>query len=88
MNQYEERAQKQRRTALRSSMTMGTAGVALVVVVLLIVGLSSSAPPRFFTQAAIAAAILLLILRQVSRRMKHRTPKAAEPDPKSRLNLD
>ncbi|HEY7304514.1 MAG TPA: hypothetical protein VH601_10390 [Bryobacteraceae bacterium] len=88
MNRYEERAQKQRRAALRSSMTMGTAGVALVVVVLLIMGLSSSAPPRFFTEAAIAAAILLLILRQLSRRMKHRTPKAAEPDPKSRLNLD
>jgi zinc transporter ZupT len=88
MNRYEERAQKERRAALRSSMTMGTAGVALIVVVLLIVGLSSSAPPRFFTQAAIAAAIVLLVLRQVTRRFKHRTPRAAEPDQKSRLKLD
>jgi FtsH-binding integral membrane protein len=88
MNRYEERAQKERRTALRSSMTMGTAGLALVVVVLLIVGLSSSAPPRFFTQAAIGVAVLLLILRQVSRRLKHRAPRAAEPDPKSKLNLE
>lgn len=88
MNRYEERAQKERRAALRSSLTMGTAGLALIVVVLLIVGLSSSAPPRFFTDAAIGAAVLLLILRQVARRMKGRTPRAAEPDPKSKLHLD
>lgn len=88
MNRYEESAQKGRRAALRSSMTIGTAGVALIVVVLLIVGLSNSAPPRYFTQAAIAAAVLLLVLRQLSRRMKHRTPRASEPDPKSKLNLD
>jgi hypothetical protein len=66
---------------------MSTAGLALIVVVLLIVGIRNSAPPRFFTEAAIGVAVLLLILRQVARRMKGRTPRAAEPDPKSRLNL-
>lgn len=88
MNRYEERAQKERQRTLRSSMTMGTAALALIVIVLLIVGLSNSAPPRFFMWAAIAAAILLLILRQVSRRSRHRKPRAAEPDPKSQLHLD
>lgn len=88
MNRYEERARKERQATLRSSMTMGTAALALIVVVLLIVGLSNSAPPRFFSWVAIVVAILLLILRQLSRRSRHRTPRAAEPDPKSRLNLD
>jgi uncharacterized membrane protein YqjE len=88
MNRYEERAQKERRAALRSSLTMSTAGLALIVVVLLIVGIRNSAPPRFFTEAAIAVAVLLLILRQVARRMKGRMPRAAEPDPKSKLNLN
>lgn len=88
MNRYEERAQKERRATLRSSLGMGTAGVALILVVLLIVGLSNSAPPRFFTEAAIGAAVVLLIVRQAARRMKGRPPRAAEPDPKSRLHLD
>ena len=88
MNRYEERAQRERRATLRSSLTMSTAGLGLIVVVLLIMGLRTSAPPRFFTEAAVGAAVVLLILRQVARRMKGRTPRAAEPDPKSRLNLN
>ncbi len=72
---------------MRSSMMIGTAGLALVVVVLLIVGLSMSAPAGFFSKAAIGVAVLLLILRQVSRRLRHRAPRAAEPDPKSKLDL-
>jgi hypothetical protein len=69
-------------------MMMGTAGIALVVVVILIVGLSSAAPAGFFTRAAIGVAVLLLILRQVTRRLRHRAPRAAQPDPKSTLHLD
>jgi hypothetical protein len=88
MNRYEERAAKERRTTMRASMTMWTAGIGLVVVILLILGLSSAAAPNFFTRAAIAVAILLLILRQITRRFKRRAPKAAEPDPLSKLNLD
>lgn len=88
MNRYEERAQRERRAALRSSMLMGSAGIALVIVVLLIVGLRASAPAGFYSRAAIALAVLLLVFRQVSRRMRNRVPRAAQPDPKSTLKLD
>jgi hypothetical protein len=88
MNRYEERAQRERRAALRSSMLMGSAGIALVIVVLLIVGLRSSAPSGFYSRAAIGIAVVLLIFRQVNRRLRHRTPRAAQPDPKSTLKLD
>jgi hypothetical protein len=88
MNKYEQRAAEQRKAALRFSLMIWTAGIALVVVVLLILGLSSSAPPQFFTKGAIAAAILLLILRQLSRRLRGRGPRAAQPDPRSTLKLD
>jgi len=88
MNRYEERAARERGTAMRSSMMMWTAGIALIVVILIIVGLSTSASPGFFRVAAIGAAVLLLLVRQVANRMKRRSPRAAEPDPRSRLNLD
>ena len=88
MNRYEQRAEEQRKAALRFSLMLWTAGIALLVVLLLIVGLSSSAPPRFFSKAAIAAAILLLVLRQLSRRLRGGRPRAAQPDPRSTLKLD
>jgi hypothetical protein len=88
MNKYEERAGQQRQSALRFSMMIWTAGAALIVLAIAILGLSSSAPPRFWSRAAIVMAILLLILRQVARRLRTRTPRGAQPDPKSRLNLD
>ncbi len=88
MNKYEMRAKEERKSALRSSMSIWTAGVALIVVALAILGLSNSASPRFFSKSAIAVAILLLVLRQVSRRSKNKRPRAAEPDPQSRLKLD
>ncbi len=88
MNKYEQRAEQQRKAALRFSMMIWTAGIALVVVVLLILGLSSSAPPRFFSRTAIGVAILLLILRQIARRLKGKGPRAAQPDPRSKLKLD
>ena len=88
MNRYEQRAEQERKAALRFSMMLWTAGLALVVVVLLIVGLSSSAPAGYFSKTGIALAVLLLILRQVTRRLKGRTPRAAQPDPKSQLKLD
>ena len=88
MNKYEQRAEEQRKAALRFSLMIWTAGVALVIVVFLILGLSSSAPPRFFSKGAIVAAILLLVLRQLNRRLRRRGPKAAEPDPQSTLKLD
>ncbi|MBV9265591.1 MAG: hypothetical protein JO061_05420 [Acidobacteriaceae bacterium] len=87
MNKYEERAVRERKAALRSSMTLWTAGLALIAVVFAIIGLSSGAPSQFWSRAALVLAILLLALRQISRRLRGRTPRAAEPDPKSRLNL-
>ncbi len=88
MNKYEARAEQQRKAALRFSLMIWTAGLALVIVVVLILGLSSSAPRGFFSKAAIAAAVLLLILRQLNRRLRGRGPRAAQPDPQSTLKLD
>jgi cytochrome bd-type quinol oxidase subunit 2 len=88
MNKYEQQAKQQRNASLRSSMSLWTAGLALVAVVFVIVGLNGSAPSGFFKIAAVVIAILLLILRQLSRRLRGKSPRAAEPDPKSTLKLD
>ena len=69
-------------------MSLWTAGLALVVVVFLIIGLNSSAPSGFYKKGAVVVAILLLILRQVSRRLRGKAPRAAQPDPKSTLKLE
>ncbi len=87
MNKYEERAQRERRSPLRSSMSVWNAAAALIIVVLLIVGLSNAAPSPLFTRAVIAAAVLLLLLRQITRRLKGRASRAAQPDPQSTLKL-
>ena len=89
MNRFEQQTRQQRNASLRSSMSLWTAGLALVVVVFVIVGLSNSAPSGFFKTAAIVVAIVFLVLRQLSRRLRGRaTPRAAQPDPKSTLKLD
>ena len=88
MNRFEERAQAERKATLRSSMTIWTAGLALIVVVFVIVGLSSGAPPNFWRNGAIGVAILLLLLRQLTRRLRSKPGQGARPDPRSRLNLD
>ncbi|MBV9304272.1 MAG: hypothetical protein JOY62_14290 [Acidobacteriaceae bacterium] len=87
MTKYEQRAEQDRKSALRFSMMIWTAGAALIVVAIAILGLSSSAPPRFFSKSAIVVAVLLLILRQVARRMRAKNPRAARPDPESTLKL-
>jgi len=87
MNKYEQKAEQQRRDAMGMSKMLWTAGAALVVVVLLILGLSSSAPPQYYSRMAIVASVILLGVRQIARRTARRRPRAAEPDPKSRLNL-
>lgn len=69
-------------------MTMGTAGVALLAVVLLIIGMNSSAPRVFLSRAAVGLAVVLLIVRQLGRRSRGRAPRAAQPDPQSKLDLD
>jgi hypothetical protein len=87
MNKYVERAEQTRRAGLRFSLSMWTAGLALLVVVLVILGLTSSAGPRLGPGAAIVLAVLLLVFRQLSRRLKTKGPRAAQPDPKSTLKL-
>ncbi len=87
MNKYEEQASQQRKAALRSSMSVWTAGISLIVVALVILGLRGSAPPDYFYKGALAVAVVLLLLRQVSRRLKSKVPRAARPDPKSKLKL-
>jgi hypothetical protein len=87
MNKYEERAERDRKASMRFSMMMWTAGAALIVVIVMILGLSGSASPQFWSRAGIGLAILLLLFRQVARRMKSGKPRAAMPDPRSKLNL-
>jgi hypothetical protein len=87
MNKYEKRAMAERKAAVRSSMTIWSAGIGLIVVVVLIGGLSASAPSDFYKKAAIVVAVLLLVLRQVVRRARTGAPRAAEPDPKSSIKL-
>jgi preprotein translocase subunit SecD len=88
MNKYEKRAQAERKAAVRSSMTIWSAGIALLIVVGLILWLSTSAPSGFYTRSAIGVAVLLLVVRQVSRRLKSGAPRAAQPDPKSTIKLN
>ena len=69
------------------SLTSPSALLALAAIVLVIIGLSGSASSQFLSRAAIGLAILLLVLRQLSRRLKGRSPRAAQPDPRSTLKL-
>jgi hypothetical protein len=87
MNRYEEQAKLQRKAALRSSMSIWSAGLALVVVAMLIIGFREGAPPDYFYKGAIAVAVLMLLLRQIARRLKTNGPRSARPDPKSTLKL-
>ena len=93
MNKYEQRADQERKASMRFSMTMWTAALALVVVVLLILGLnsglnSSGGFSRLTPGAAIILAVLLLVFRQLSRRLKTKGSRAAQPDPKSQIKLN
>mgnify|MGYP001549350980 FL=1 len=88
MDKYVQRADQQRRAGLRFSLSLWTAGLALLAVVLVILGLASSAAPRLGPIAAIVLAILLLLFRQLSRRLKTNGSRAARPDPKSIIKLD
>jgi len=89
MNKYEQQARLQRNASLRSSMSLWTGGVALLVVLLLIIGFRESLlQTTFFKFAAVTLAILLLVLRQLSRRLRGKAPRAAQPDPKSTLKLN
>jgi hypothetical protein len=88
MNKYEQRAARDRQSTAQFAKMLWTATLALIVIALLILGLSSSAGPSFYSRGAIGLAIVLLVLRQLSRRSRAKGPRAAQPDPRSRLNLD
>ena len=88
MNKYEQRAARDRQSTAQFSKMLWTATLALIVIALLILGLSSSAGPSFYSRGAIALAVVLLVIRQISRRSRAKVPRAAQPDPRSRLNLD
>lgn len=88
MNKYENQAKQQRTASLRTSMNLWTAGLALLVVIFIIVGLNNGASSGFFKTAAVVVAVLLLMLRQLSRRLRGKSPRAAQPDPRSTLKLD
>lgn len=92
MNKYEERADRDRKSSLRSSLLLGMAGIVLVLLILFFLGTSNAAPSGFWSKVAIAVAVVLLILRQMQRQLRrkgyNKKPRAAEPDPQSRLNLD
>jgi hypothetical protein len=88
MTPQEKQSERDRAAALRSSTMLWTAGAGLVVVVFAVLGFSTGAPREFWQRGAIVVAVLLLVLRQVSRRLRVRNPRSAQPDPLSKLNLD
>ena len=92
MNKYEARADRDRKSALRSSLLLGMAGVVLVLLILFFLGSSYSVTSSFWTKVGIVVAVLLLVLRRMQSQLRKRgyskKSKASEPDPQSRLNLD
>ena len=76
-----------RKTRQQSPRTLWTAGLALVAVILVMTKLNGNALPAY-SKIVLGMAVVVLLLRQVSRRSGGNGPKAAEPDPRSRLNLD
>lgn len=88
MRPRQTQTERERAASVRSSTMFWTAGAGLVVVVFAILGFAASAPREYWYRGAIVVAVLLLLLRQLSRRLRLRNPKSAQPDPLSKLNLD
>lgn len=88
MNRFEQQAQEQRRSSLRMSMLLWSAGGVLLVIALAVLGFSSSAPQGFWRDAAIAVAFFVLILRQVGRRLRSRRTHLVKTDEQSKLHLE
>jgi FtsH-binding integral membrane protein len=72
MNKYEERADRDRKSTLRSSLLLGMAGIVLVLLILFFLGRSNSVPSSFWSKVGIVVAVLLLILRQMQRQLRRR----------------
>jgi hypothetical protein len=88
MNKYEKRAQAERKSVLRSSMSLGGAGLAIIILGVLILWLNSHGPVSYSGKVVIGFALLLLVVRIVGRILARGLPKAAQPDPKSVIKLD
>ena len=88
MNKYEQRAARDRKSPAQFTKHLWTATLVLIVIALLIRNLRSSGGLNFSSRGVIAFAIVLLILRQLSRRSRNKAPRASQPDPRSRLDLD
>ena len=89
MNKYEKRAQAERNSALRSSISLGGIGLAVLIVGVLVFWLHAQhGPVSYSGKIAVGLALALLLLRIVGRVMKSWLPKAAQPDPKSVIKLD
>ena len=89
MNKYEQRAAQERKAALRSSMKIWTAGAALIVVAVAILVLSSSAYVSILLEIGDTRCNFAACVATGKPALpKHKRPRAAEPDPQSKLKLD
>jgi hypothetical protein len=88
MNKYEKRAQAERKSVLRSSLSLGGAGLAIMILGVLVLWLSSHGPVSSTGKIVVGLAVFLLVFRIVGRILSARLPKAARPDPQSTLKLD
>ena len=88
MNKYEKRAQAERKSVLRSSLSLGGAGLAIIILGVLLLWLSSHGPVTYSGKIVVGLALFLLVFRMIGRILSNRLPKAAQPDPKSVIKLD
>ena len=88
MNKYEKRAQAERKSVLRWSMSLGGAGLAIIILGVLILWLNSHGPVSYSGKVVVGIAVVLLVLRVAGRILSRGLPKAAQPDPKSVIKLD
>lgn len=70
----------------QSLRTLWTAGLALIAVILVIARLNGT-DSASWSKISVGLIVAVLLIRQVTRRRGSKGPKAAEPDPRSRLNL-
>ncbi len=88
MNKYEKQAQAERKSVLRSSMSLGGAGLAIIILGVLLLWLNSHGPVSYSGKIVVGLAVLLLVFRLVGRVLSRGLPKAARPDPKSVIKLN
>lgn len=87
MNGNSKDSPANRKRFRQSPRTLWTAVLGLVAVLLVITRLNGDIT-SLYPNVLIGAAVAFLLIRQLRRRSGQRGPKAAEPDPLSRLNLD